>query len=176
MTQTRLDANIETNRAMLMLAGEENSIFIGQNVEYDGNVVFRHLNGVPRHKCIELPVAEEMQTGMAIGLAMVGYLPVSIYPRFDFMLRAADQIVNHLDKLAELSNGEWTPKVILRTRVGSRYPLNAGPQHTQNHAEAFRLLCSTIRIIEITRPEDVLPAYQDALGCDTSVLVVESLL
>jgi 2-oxoisovalerate dehydrogenase E1 component beta subunit len=163
------------NAAMLMLAEQPNAIFLGQNVEYDGNVVFKHLEGVPDDMRIEMPVAEELQTGIAIGLSLQGFLPISIYPRMDFLLRAADQIVNHLDKLNLISNSQWNPKVILRTKVGATKPLNAGPQHTQDHTVAFQAMCKTIRVVPIRDPEQILTTYEQAIEREGSTLIVEIL-
>ena len=47
---------------------------------------------------IELPVAEEMQMGMSFGMSLDGTIPISIYPRWNFLLCAINQLVNHLDK------------------------------------------------------------------------------
>ena len=163
------------NQAMLKLANMPGSIFIGQNVEYDGNVMYNHLNGVPSQKRLEMPVAEELQTGLAIGLAIQGFVPVSIYPRFDFMLRAMDQLVNHLDKFAQMSCGQWNPKIIMRTRKGNRIPLDAGPQHTQDHSAAFKLMFTNVDVYEIVNEEDIMPAYDAAISNCRSTLIVEKL-
>jgi pyruvate/2-oxoglutarate/acetoin dehydrogenase E1 component len=125
------------NKAMLMLAEQPNAVFVGQGVRYGGVATYRDLEGVPDKQRIEFPVAEELQLGCCIGLSLQGYLPICIFPRMDFMLRAADQLVNHLDKLAAMSCGQFVPKVIIRTRVGSKTPLDAGPQHTNDHTDAF---------------------------------------
>src|SRR5262245_58370758 len=110
------------NHAMLMLAKEPNVIFLGQGVEYGGVATHAHLVDVPMDVRLEMPVAEELQLGIATGLALQGHLPICIYPRIDFMLRAADQLVNHLDKLPLMSRGDFNPKVIIRTRVGTKTP------------------------------------------------------
>lgn len=170
-----LSSNDLLNQAMLLLARQPNALFLGQNVAYDGNVVYRHLEGVPMEQRLELPVAEEMQMGMSIGLSLRGYLPISIYPRFDFLMRAADQLVNHLDKLAVLSQGQWQPKVIIRTRVGAKWPLDAGPQHTQDHTEALRIMCQTLAVERIEQPEQILDTYQRAIDRNGPTLVVEAL-
>lgn len=169
------EADEAITKAMTMLGQLPNTIFIGQNVAYDGNVVYKHLAGVPMEKRLELPVAEEMQMGMSIGLALQGYLPISIYPRIDFMLLAMNQLVGHLDKLPILSDGGYKPKVIIRTRVGSKTPLNAGPQHTQDYTEAFRLMLTTVIVTKVTKPEEVMPAYEDALKRELSTIVIEAL-
>ena len=112
--------------AMTLLAQDERTIFLGQSVAYPGSALFLTLEGVPCHKKIELPVAEEMQMGMSIGLSLMGYIPISIYPRFDFLLLATSQLANHLDKCAEMTHEEFKPKVIIRTCVGSTSPLILG--------------------------------------------------
>lgn len=163
------------NEAMLLLAAEKNAIFLGQNVEFDGNVMFRHLAGVPVSQRLELPVAEELQMGMSIGLALQGFLPITIYPRMDFLLLAMNQLVNHLDKLSTMSNQQFQPKVIIRTKVGSKSPLNAGPQHTQDHTEALRLMLTTVVVMKVTVPEQIIPTYAEAIRRSSSTLIVEAL-
>ena len=163
------------NQAMLLLAAQPRALFLGQNVAYDGNVMFKHLDGVPMAQRLELPVCEELQMGMSIGLALQGFLPISVYPRMDFLLLAMNQLVNHLDKLPYMSRGQYSPKVIIRTKVGSKHPLNAGPQHTQDHTEAFRAMLTTVAVERITEAAFILPAYQRALDRSESTLIVENL-
>ena len=76
------------NRAMRMLAEDERTIFVGQNVVYGGQFMFSTLEGVPMEKRLEFPVAEDFQLGFCLGLAIEGYIPVCIYPRIDFLLLA----------------------------------------------------------------------------------------
>lgn len=158
----------------MRLLADKGAIFIGQSVAYPG-WAYDSLQGVPMFQRIEFPVAEELQLGVATGLALQGYLPVSIYPRMDFLLRALDQLVNHLDKLAEMSQGQFNPKVIIRTRVGPKAPLYAGPQHCQDHTAAFREMLTNIDVVRITSLEGIIPAYTMALTSDRSTLVVEAL-
>ena len=163
------------NQAMLLLAADPKVVFIGQNVAYDGNVMFKHLAGVPMSQRLELPVCEELQMGMSIGLALQGFLPISVFPRMDFLLLAMNQLVNHLDKLPLMSRGQFIPKVIIRTKVGSKSPLDAGPQHTQDHTEAFRQMLCFVRVVRITRPEAIIPTYRGALSGRSATLIVEAL-
>ena len=119
----------EIKRAMLWLAEQHNTLFLGQSVAYPGNVIYKNLAEVPAEKKLELPVFEETQMGMSIGLAMEGFVPVSVFPRFNFLLCAASQLINHLDKIPHMTDGELTPKVIIKTMVGSIKPLHPGIQH-----------------------------------------------
>lgn len=164
------------SQAMLELANySPMTIFIGQGVEYGGVATFKHLKYVPAAQRREFPVAEELQLGVSLGLSIVGYLPVSIFPRIDFLLRAADQLVNHLDKLEQMTVGRYRPKVIIRTRVGSRTPLDAGPQHTQDHTYALSQMLTSVRVTRIVRPESILAAYRNAMIQPHSSLIVEAL-
>lgn len=162
----------EVVRAMRMLAQHPKTVFVGQSVRYDGSRIFTTLDGVPMVKRREHPVIEDHQLGYCIGLAMNGDIPICVYPRIDFMLLAVNQLVNHLDKIPAL----WgiRPKVIIRTTVGRKKPLDAGPQHTNNHTEAFRQMLTTVRVVELTKACDVFGAYSQALESEGSTLLVEN--
>lgn len=159
------------NEAMRMLADDPRTVFVGQSVRYDGAAIYHSLDGVPMDKRIEFPVAENLQLGYCTGLSLTGRLPICIYPRMDFMLLAMDQLVNHLDKLPLYG---WKPKVIIRCRVGQKTPLDAGPQHSQNHTRAFQLMLQNVRCTQVRTPKEVNAAYERALQCDGSYLIVEN--
>jgi pyruvate/2-oxoglutarate/acetoin dehydrogenase E1 component len=158
------------NDAMLMLA-EHGAVFVGQSVRYDGAAIYHSLDGVPMEQRIELPVIENFQMGYCTGLAIAGKFPVCIYPRMDFMLLAMDALVNHLDKLP--FHG-WNPKIIIRTTVGQKTPLDAGHQHTQNYTRPLQLMLHNVRVDEVRTPHEVESAYQRAVECDGSYLIVEN--
>ena len=160
--------------AMAFLAQDERVLFLGQQVAYPGQAVFETLEKVPMEKRIEMPVAEELQLGIAIGLSLQGYVPVCIYPRLDFLMRAMDQLVNHLDKLEEMSRGEFIPKVIIRTAVGRSSPLDPGPQHKQDHTEALSLMLQKLGIVKIKGAADIESPYRMALLSSWSWLIIEA--
>ena len=111
---------------MNWLSKKNNTIFLGQSVSFSGNAIFNTLKDIDNSKKIELPVFEELQMGMATGMAMEGLVPINCYPRFDFLILAMNQLVNHLDKLQIMSDGIFKPKVIIRVAIGSKKPLNGG--------------------------------------------------
>src|SRR6185295_3918792 len=148
------------NAAMRMLAERDDTVFVGQSVAFDGAAIYHSLEGVPPGKRLEFPVVENLQLGYCTGLSLAGKLPICIYPRMDFMLLAMDALVNHLDKLPMFG---WKPKVIIRTRVGQKKPLDAGPQHTQNYTRAFRQMLTTVEVLEVCNAAQVTEAYNLAL-------------
>jgi pyruvate/2-oxoglutarate/acetoin dehydrogenase E1 component len=161
----------EVTQAMAMLARHQKTVFVGQAVRFDGQRLHQTLKDVPMDKRIEMPVCEDFQMGFCTGLALEGYLPISIYPRWDFLLLAANQLVNHLDKIPLM--GAFNPKVIIRTAVGSSKPLDPGHQHVQNHTQAFRQMLHTVDIFEITSADQVAQTYKHALQSERSCIVVE---
>jgi len=154
----------ELKKAMSLLSEHPDTFFIGQAVQYEGTGLYDSLVHLPDHKKLELPVAEYLQSGIANGMAIQGMIPISTYPRWNFILMGADQIVNHLDKLSLMSDGRCNPKVIIRVAVGSERPVDPQEQHKGNFSDAFRLMCKTIDIVELFEPEDIVPAYEKALN------------
>jgi len=152
----------ELKKSMDWLSKKNDSIFLGQAVEYPGTGMTNTLSDIQKSKLLEMPVSEEMQLGVSIGLAVNGSIPISIYPRWNFLLLATNQLVNHLDKLSEYSNGEYKPKVIIRTSIGSERPINPQIQHTGDFSEAFKLMLDTVEVIVLNEPEEIFPAYQKA--------------
>ncbi len=73
-----------------------------------------------------------------------------------------------------MSRGQFVPKVIIRTKVGAKKPLNAGPQHVQNHSSAFRLMLTNVDVIEIFDVQEIPNAYRMALESKRSSIVVEA--
>jgi pyruvate/2-oxoglutarate/acetoin dehydrogenase E1 component len=163
----------EIRRSMAMLAEHPKTLFVGQAVRYGGQRAASSFDDVPMDRRIEMPVIEDFQVGFSTGLALEGFIPVSFFPRWDFLVIAANQLVNHLDKIPLVSG--YRPKVILRTAVGSSSPLNPGPQHTQDHTEAFRKMFKSIHIITLDEARTVYSKYCGALAMKQSVLVVEKM-
>lgn len=158
--------------AMRILAADERTIFLGQAVAVPGTAMRTTLEHVDEKKLIELPVDEDFQMGMANGMALAGFVPVSIFPRWNFMLLAVNQIVNHLDKIGELSRLKPAPKVIIRTGIGSEHPLHPGSQHTGDFTEAFRLMCTKINVVRLDNAEMIVPEYQKALTRDDGISTI----
>ncbi len=159
--------------SMENLAKNPRVIFLGQSTKKPGVAMYNTLTGVPEDKKIEMPVAENMQLGMSIGLALQGYIPVSIFPRWNFLLSATDQLVNHLDKLEEMSHGDFKPKVIIRVGVGSTDPLYPGAQHVGDFSWGIQQLLGNVEIRILKTSEDVIKEYKDAMNSSISTILVE---
>ena len=165
----------ELKRAMEYLGEQPDTLFLGQAVEYKGTAMSNTLKGVARQKLIEMPVNEEMQMGITNGLAIAGNVPISIYPRWNFILLAMNQLINHLDRMVDFSHNEYSPKVIIRTGIGSEKPLHPQAQHVGDFTDGVKLMLKNIEIIRLEKPEDIFPAYYKAYNRTDgkSTLIVE---
>jgi pyruvate/2-oxoglutarate/acetoin dehydrogenase E1 component len=152
----------ELTAAMTSLGQDPLVRFIGYGIKY--GKAMGTLKGVPESSLVETPVAENLMVGAAIGMALKGLKPVVYFERFDFVLNAADAIVNHLDKIKTISDGEFNPTMILRIVVGNKQkPLFTGPTHVQDISEGLQAMVS-FPVIPLMEPCFIKTAYQVAYG------------
>ena len=55
------------------------------------------------------------------------------------------------------------PRVIIRTSIGAKEPLDGGPQHTSDYTEAFKKMLTNVKVVSLEEPEDIFPAYEKSL-------------
>jgi pyruvate/2-oxoglutarate/acetoin dehydrogenase E1 component len=163
----------EIIRSMEWLSEKDDTIFLGQSVTYSGNAIYNTLNTLPKEKMLETPVFEEIQMGMSTGLALDGLVPISCFPRFDFLMRCMDALVNHLDKMKYMTGDVWKPKVIIRTSIGAKFPINGGIQHTQDYTQMMKDNLTEIDVVLLDEPEEIFPAFQRAYENNGSTMIVE---
>ena len=157
--------------AMALLADDERTVFVGQGVLCEGTTMAPTFKEVPTAKRIEMPVAEDMQMGMCVGMSLRGVIPISVFPRWNFLICATNQIVNHLDRLSLYS--DYRPKVIIRTAVPSSNPFDPGPQHDDDLTQAFRSMLRTTDVVCLHDEDEIVPQYQKALHSPRSTILVE---
>lgn len=140
--------------------GQKNTIFIGQQIIFAGNPMSTTLVNVPKTKMIETPVMEEAQMGMSLGLAITGPTVVTFYPRWDFLISATNQLVNHVDKYTLMTGRKVN--ILIRVGKGSDYPLDPGHQHKGNYINEFKSLCPNIKFHNFESSNDILNTYVNA--------------
>jgi len=163
----------ELEKAMEYLATKENTLFLGQSMIHGGIAIAQSFSKIPVERRIEMPVAENLQLGLSTGLALSGYVPVSVYPRWNFLLLASDQLVNHLDKLCEMTCGAYSPKVIIRVAVGVTKPVDPQEQHVGDFSEPYSMMLRNVKVVKLTSPEQIMPAYREAYESSHSTILVE---
>jgi len=150
----------ELTKAMKFLAEKDDTIFIGQQIVYAGNPMSTTLEDVPKEKMIETPVMEETQMGITLGLAITGKTVISFYPRWDFLVSAANQLINHADKFEHMTGKK--PNMLIRVGVGSKDPLNPGIQHRNDYSDEFKSILQFTKIHKLKNFEDIYKIYTEA--------------
>jgi pyruvate/2-oxoglutarate/acetoin dehydrogenase E1 component len=159
---------------MRIFSIQSNSVFVGYNLLF-GSSCYGTLVNVPKDQILEMPVCEGLMTGISTGMAMAGFRPVLIFERHDFMLLAMDQLVNHLNKIALISKGEFQPKVIIRAIVGGTKPFDPGPQHSANYSFQLERLLPQCRVYNCTNAQILKNAYENVFDSRNthSIIIVE---
>ena len=147
------------SNSMKVLGEKDDVIFIGQQIVYAGNPMSTTLGNVSKNKMIELPVMEETQMGISLGIAMTGKTAITFYPRWDFIILAANQLINHIDKY-ELMTGKKA-NIIIRLGKGSDKPLDPGHQHRGNYLAEFKSMCPNINFHDLNKWNDIEDIYKN---------------
>lgn len=159
--------------SMTFLGEMEDTVFIGQQVLWHGNPMSTTIGNVPKDKLIEVPVMEESQMGMSLGMAMAGNFVITFYPRWDFLICATNQLVNHVDKINLMSNGKWNPNMIIRLGKGSDKPLDPGHQHRGNYLDEFKSMCPNTNFWDLKNPSTIEQIYKSAYQSGGIHVIVE---
>lgn len=136
-----------------LLQKKKNFIILGQGVTspwYVGGT----LNGLNKEfssKIIDTPVSENLITGAGIGASINGLRSLVIHPRMDFMLYAADSIINQAAKWHYVSGGSSNSPVTIRGII------NRGGSQGAQHSQSFHSLFANIpglRVVMPSSPKD----------------------
>jgi pyruvate dehydrogenase E1 component alpha subunit len=143
------------------LARDTDTVFIGYNVRHGS--AYGTLKNVPDDQKIETPLAENLMVGLAMGMSLEGFRPVLFFERHEFVMNAMDALVNTLDVIKIISDGQFEMPVLVRAVAGSVKPFYAGLTHTQNLTGVFRKAFS-FPVYEPVTSGQVCEAYRMAEG------------
>jgi pyruvate dehydrogenase E1 component beta subunit len=121
-------------------------------------------------RVIDMPIAEGLIIGAAIGAAMTGLRPVAELMTVNFALLAMDQIVNHAAKIRYMFGGKAKVPLVIRAPGGGGNQL--GAQHSQS-LEAYFLHCPGLRVVMPATPEDAKGLLKEAIRDDNPVIFLE---
>lgn len=123
-----------------------------------------------KERVIDTPVSEQATTGIAVGAALLGYRPVVIHPRMDFMILATDQIVNQAAKWRHMLGGKVSPSMVVRGIV------NRGGEQGAQHSQALHSWYAHIPGLRVVMPataSDARDLLIAAIQCDDPVLYID---
>lgn len=146
---------------MSIINDMENSVFIGQQIVYYGNPMSKTIELNDKTKFIETPVFEETQMGMTLGISINNKLVVTFYPRWDFLICASNQLINHVDKFELMTNKKV--HIIIRVGKGSDKPLDPGHQHKGNYFNEFKNMAPNITFFDCVDVHTLKNSYEYAI-------------
>lgn len=121
-------------------------------------------------RVFDIPLSENAITGVAIGAATVGWHPVLVHQRSDFLLLTMDQIVNNAAKWKYMSGGKLDIPLTIRSIVGRGWGQAA--QHSQNLHAIF----AHIPGLKVVLPSDAYDAkglMMTSLATNSPVIFIE---
>lgn len=132
-----------------VMAKDPKTLAIGQGL-WSPWYVGRSMDGLDtkfgKERVIDTPVSELATTGIAVGAALNGYRPIVIHPRMDFMILAADQIVNQAAKWRHMLGGGRSPSMVIRAIV------NRGGEQGAQHSQALHSWYAHIPGLRVVMP------------------------
>jgi pyruvate/2-oxoglutarate/acetoin dehydrogenase E1 component len=120
-------------------------------------------------RMIDTPISEAAIFGMACGAAVMGLRPIADVQYGDFLLCAADQIIDNIAKLRYMSGGKLSLPLVMRAPVGVT---GRGAQHAQN-LETYFLSCPGIKVVAPATAYDAMGLLRSAVRDEDPVLIFE---
>lgn len=121
-------------------------------------------------RILDMPVAENGMTGIAIGSAIAGMRPILTHQRVDFCLLALDQIVNNAAKWRYMFAEQMKAPVVIRLIVGRGW--GQGPQHSQSLQSIFAAIPG-LKVVAPSNPHDAKGLMLSAVKSDDPVVYLE---
>jgi pyruvate/2-oxoglutarate/acetoin dehydrogenase E1 component len=121
-------------------------------------------------RCFDVPNCEEALVGMGVGASLLGYRPVMVNLRIEFLLLAMNQIVNHAAKWPSMSGGRAHVPLTLRAMIGKHWGQAA------QHSGALYPLFAHVPGLEVVVPgsfEDAPGLLLSAIQSDRPTMVIE---
>ena len=135
---------------------KDKKVFIlGEEVaEYQGayKVTQGLLEEFGEKRVIDTPISEQGFTGLAVGAAFKGLIPIVEFMTFNFSMQAIDQIINSAAKTLYMSGGQINCPIVFRG------PNGAAAQVAAQHSQDFSSWYSHVPGLKVVAPSTPLNA------------------
>lgn len=143
-----LDEEMERDDNIVMLG--EDIGFLGGNFKTTVGLFDKY--GDLRVK--DTPISEQGFVGMGVGMALTGLRPVVELMFSDFLLVAADQVINQAAKIRYMSGGQATVPMTIRC------PIGAGRSSAAQHSQSMQAMVAHFPGMKVVVPSNA----QEAKG------------
>jgi pyruvate dehydrogenase E1 component beta subunit len=162
------------NRALHdAMAGDDRVLVFGEDVAALGGV-FRITEGLAEtfgaQRCFDTPLAESAIIGMAIGMAIRGFVPVPEIQFDGFSYPAFDQVVSHLAKYRNRTRGQVDMPVTVR--IPSFGGIGAVEHHSES-TESYWVHTAGLKVVVPSTPSDAYWLLRHAIAARDPVIYLE---
>ncbi|MCV7085448.1 alpha-ketoacid dehydrogenase subunit beta [Mycolicibacter hiberniae] len=162
------------NRALRdAMDADPNVLVFGTDVGVQGGV-FRVTDGLTEtfgeQRCFDTPLAESAVIGIAIGLAIRGFVPVPEIQFDGFSYPALDQVVSHLAKYRTRTRGALSMPVTVR--IPSFGGIGAAEHHSES-TETYWAHTAGLKVVVPADPSDAYWLLRHAIAAPDPVMFLE---
>lgn len=156
-----------------ILQSDSRSFIMGEGVD-DAGAIFGSTLGLAekygKKRVMDIPIAENGLTGVAIGAAIAGMKPVFVHMRMDFLPMCMDQIINHAAKWCYMSGGAVNVPIVIRSIIGRGW--GSAAQHSQALHALFNHIPG-LKIVMPSTPYDAKGLLLSAVDDGNPVMYIE---
>ncbi len=156
-----------------IMAEDENVMVIGEDVGFIGGN-FKCTEGLLEKygdmRVKDSPISEQGFVGMGVGMALTGLRPIVEVMFSDFLLVAADQVINQMAKITYMSGGQAKVPMTIRC------PIGAGRSSAAQHSQSMQAMIAHFPGIKVAVPSTAQEAaglLMTAVYDDNPVVVFE---
>lgn len=162
------------NRALHdAMAADDRVLVFGEDVATQGGV-FRVTEGLTEtfgdDRCFDTPLAESALIGIAVGLALRGFVPVPEIQFDGFSYPAFDQLVSHLAKYRTRTRGAVNMPVTVR--IPSFGGIGAVEHHSES-TESYWAHTAGLKVVVPSVPSEAYWLLRHAIACPDPVIYLE---
>lgn len=155
------------------MAADDRVLVFGEDVATLGGV-FRVTDGLAEtfgsQRCFDTPLAESAIIGIAIGMAVRGFVPVPEIQFDGFAAPAFDQMVSHLAKYRMRTHGDIDMPVTVR--IPSFGGIGAVEHHSES-TESYWLHTAGLKVVAPSTPSDAYWLLRQSITCRDPVIYLE---
>lgn len=155
------------------MAADDRVLVFGEDVATLGGV-FRVTDGLAEtfgtQRCFDTPLAESAIIGIAIGMAVRGFVPVPEIQFDGFSAPAFDQMVSHLAKYRMRTHGDIDMPVTVR--IPSFGGIGAVEHHSES-TEGYWLHTAGLKVVAPSTPSDAYWLLRQSITCRDPVIYLE---